>query len=169
VLLGYVAEPVAFVLFPASIGVGVLLLLYAVHLGRFGARLDADDGRRHVVLQLSTGLLAVVAVFWTANNYAHVEGVRFADEVRGDVTTLPAVRVYSEQRLHLEGPGVTEQRLAAADPEQPAPFRYAGLRLLERTGGRLFLLSDGWTIRQGVLFVVEDDDTVRLEFVRGAG
>lgn len=42
-----------------------------------------------------------------------------------------------------------------------------GLRLLEHTGDKLFLVSDGWTPEYGVVFVLRDDDrTVRLDFVR---
>jgi hypothetical protein len=72
--------------------------------------------------------------------------------------------VYSEQRLHLEGPGVTEADLGGGTGD--VRFRYAGLRFLEHTGGRYFLLSDRWTPASGAVVVLPDDDrTVRLDFV----
>ena len=164
-LLGWVARPLAFVLFPASIGVGVLLLLYAAQLHRLASPTQTGSQSGQVALQVFSALLAGVCLFWTAANYAHVEGVQLARAIASDITGLPGVRVYSERRLHLDGPGVQELPLTHAEGE--AAFRYAGLRLLEHTGDRYFLVSDGWTPRYGVLFVLPDDDAdVRLEFVR---
>jgi hypothetical protein len=46
-------------------------------------------------------------------------------------------------------------------------YRYRGLRLLEHTGGNLFLVPEGWTRTYGVVFVVEDDrPDLRFDFVR---
>lgn len=46
-------------------------------------------------------------------------------------------------------------------------MRYAGLRLLERTGTSYYLISDGWTRTYGVLSIVPDDDAgVRVDLVR---
>lgn len=163
-VLGFVWRSGAFVLFPASIGAGVLLLLYAAHLRQLGASRDEAAGRRHVALQACAALLAVVALFWTAANYAQVEGVRLAASISNDIASLPGVRIYSEERMHLDGPGVAERRLSDVDGE--VRYRYEGLRLLEHTGGRYFLISDGWTRRYGVLFVVPDDGSLRLELVR---
>lgn len=53
-----------------------------------------------------------------------------------------------------------------SDVDGEVRYRYEGLRLLEHTGGRYFLISDGWTRRYGVLFVVPDDGSLRLELVR---
>jgi hypothetical protein len=33
-------------------------------------------------------------------------------------------------------------------------------------GGRLLLLSDGWTPTEGVVFVIDDDEPIRIEFVQ---
>lgn len=164
-LLGWVARPLAFVLFPASIGVGVLLLLYAAQLRRLRSPTQAGSQSGQAALQVFAVLLAGVCLFWTAANYAQVEGVQLARAIASDITGLPGVRLYSERRLHLDGPGVQELPLPHAEGE--AAFRYEGLRLLEHTGDRYFLVSDGWTPTYGVLFVLPDDDAdVRLEFVR---
>jgi hypothetical protein len=46
-------------------------------------------------------------------------------------------------------------------------YRYRGLRLLEHTGDKYFLISDGWTPTYGVLFTLRDDDeSVRIDFIR---
>jgi hypothetical protein len=78
------------------------------------------------------------------------------------------VIAYSEHQLHLDGPGIIETQLSD-DPhtEGVVRYRYTGLRLLEHTGGKFFLVSDEWTTTYGVVFIIRDDDkTVRLDFVR---
>ena len=67
--------------------------------------------------------------------------------------------------MHLDGPGVVETELTPA--EGGLRYRYTGLRLLEHTGAKYFLVSDGWTPTYGVVFVLPaDDPTMRLDFVR---
>lgn len=162
-LMGYVWPALAFVLFPVSIGGGVLLWLYATYLRQTQcgfARWLA--GQRQFVI--FAGVLVLVCVFWTASNYAEVLGRQLADDFADDIAGLPGVAVYSDSRLHLDGPGVDEAQLS---DEGAVHYRYRGLRLLEHTGGRYFLVSDGWTPEYGVVFVLHDDDqSVRLEFVR---
>jgi hypothetical protein len=159
-LLGFVAPALAFVLFPASIGAGALLWVYAGRVRR------GDDGRSRFALAL-VGVLVLVCLFWTASNYAEVLGDRLADDFVDEVDRLPGVVVSSQQRLYLDGPGVDETQLPGPDEDGGLRYRYEGLRLLEHTGGRYFLVSDGWTPTYGVVFVLEDgDDTMRLDFVR---
>lgn len=164
-LTGFVWRETAFVLFPASIGTGVFLAQYAAHLRQDDAASDGASRRRNLAAYAFTGLLVSVCLFWTASNYAEVEGVRLARYHAERVGRLPGVVVYSEGRLHLEGPGVTETGLAG---DQGSPrYRYAGLRLLEHTGGKFFLISDGWTTTYGVVFMLRDDDeSIRLDLVR---
>ena len=45
-------------------------------------------------------------------------------------------------------------------------YRTTGLRLLGESGGRLFLLNDGWSRRSGSIVVLEDDKSVRWQFAR---
>jgi hypothetical protein len=80
----------------------------------------------------------------------------------------PEVVITSDSRLHLDGPGVTEIRLENdPDDEGAARFRYTGLRMIEHTGGKLFLVPDGWTRQYGVVFVLRDDDSrLRFDYVR---
>lgn len=153
-LAGTVWPATAFVLFPASIGVGVALLLYAHHLRR----------RRSVVTNVLGALLVAVCLFWTASNYAEVLGSELARQFVDGVGVLPRVSALSERPLHLEGPGVAEAELPGVEGD--LRYRTTGLRFLEHTGGRYFLVSDGWTPTYGVVFVIPDDDrSVRLDFV----
>jgi hypothetical protein len=178
-LLGFVWPATAFVLFPASIAAGVLLWAYACQVRRDRDRSNDDsrtddshsgggakEGPSRFAL-IFVGLLVLVCLFWTASNYAEVLGHRLADDFVHKVDHLPGVVVLSEQRLFLDGPGVDEDSLAGPDNDGALRYRYEGLRLLENTGGRYFLVSDGWTPTDGVVFVLkDDDDTIRLDFVR---
>jgi len=166
-LLGYVWPVPAFVLFPVSIGVGVLLLSYARTRPWDPADPRLGQGRRPWTLAF-VGVLVLVTLFWTASNYAEVMGRRLADDFAGNVRGLPGVSVHSERRIHLQGPGVREVVLPGN--EGRPVYRYEGLRLLEHAGGKYFLVSDGWTMQQGVVFILRDgDEGLRFDFVRDAG
>jgi hypothetical protein len=168
-LLGFVWPPTAFVLFPASIGAGTLLAVYAgrIRQDRRASEDDhSEDGQRRFALAFA-GLLVLVCLFWTASNYAELLGDRLADDFVDEVDSLAGVVVLSEQPLFLDGPGVDVNPLPGPGADGALQYRYEGLRLLEHTGGRYFLVSDGWTPTYGVVFVLDgDDDTIRLDFVR---
>jgi hypothetical protein len=175
VLLGLVDrfQAVAFVLLPAAIGVGVLLLLYAAHLGGLDMGTDDHAGRRVQVLQASGVVVALVCVFWTGSNYAEVDGHQLAADIdRAPQRILPGVVLSTDAPLHLEGPGVLTEEIAdeTATGEDAARYRYSGLRLLEYARGTYFLVSDGWSTALGVVFVVpEDHPGLSVQFLRVEG
>jgi hypothetical protein len=48
-------------------------------------------------------------------------------------------------------------------------FRYTGLRLIVRSGGKYFLVPAGWSSQNGAsAFVIPDGDDFRLEFQPGS-
>jgi hypothetical protein len=51
-------------------------------------------------------------------------------------------------------------------PEAIRRCRTTGLRFLTRSGGRMFLLHDGWTPQRGTAIVLTDDEQVRWQFSR---
>ena len=167
VLLGLIgpARSLAYVLAPVSIGVGVLLLLYAAHLGGVDMGADPHAPRRLQVLQATGVVVALVCLFWTGSNYAFTDGASLADDIDADpAAVLPGVVLSSDEPLHLEGPGVSVEELPGATSTR---YRYSGLRLLEYARGTYFLVSDGWSSDLGVVFVVpEDSPTLRLQFLR---
>ena len=70
--------------------------------------------------------------------------------------------VYTPQRLELEGDGVVERPLRGDDLAYR--YRYSGLRLLIRSGGKYFLLPDSWTRGSGAAIVLADSPDYRFEF-----
>jgi hypothetical protein len=163
-LAGFVWAATAFIAFPLCLVAGLLLVLYAFHLRQMLPGAMALPAGREALLRAFTAIIVGIGLFWAATNYATVEGTELAESFLADVMKLPGVVVYSPERLHINAPGVNEERLA---PEQSRyRYRYLGLRLLEHTGGRYFLISEGWSPRYGVVVMLADDDPVRLEFVR---
>jgi hypothetical protein len=171
----------AFVLWPASIGVAAVGIWYVLlALARLAVP-DPLEGPDHgagpprageggalpsarSVASYFLGVVAAIALFWTASNYAIAVGNDLADGYRP--TMNPAVVVYSEQALGLDRDGVVEERVAGIAPadEQRYRFRYSGMRLLEHTGGTYFLVPESWRPGQGtVIMLADDDDRVRFE------
>lgn len=66
------------------------------------------------VLRGSVTLLVVVGLFWTATNFATVEGTELARAFPGQVATLPSVEVDSAQPLDIVAPGVEVSCLGKA-------------------------------------------------------
>jgi len=150
---------------PLSFGAGVLLSLYASHLRRLpGGWSEQPDWRRGAVIGF-TFLVVAVSLFWAATSYADVLGRRLARELPAQLDGLTRVVVYSAERLHISAPGAAEEPLDGAASRYR--FRYTGLRLLDRVGGKYFLVSEGWTRVHGVVVALPDNDTtIRVEFVR---
>lgn len=150
---------------PLSFGAGVLLSLYAAHLRRLpGGWSSQPDWRRLAVIGF-TSLVVAVSLFWGATNYADVLGRQLARELPAQLGDLARVVVYSPERLHISAPGAAEEPLDGTASRYR--FRYTGLRLLDRVGGKYFLVSEGWTRLYGVVVALPDNDTtIRIEFVR---
>lgn len=157
-------QPTAYVVWPFSIGTGVLLVLYGAHLRGMLPGADALAPGRQPLLRGFTAIIVGVTLFWGVSRYATVLGDSLADDFTHHVAGLTQVAAYSSQRLHLTAPGVRETELTG--DKSAYRYRYTGLRLLEHTGGHYFLISDGWSQRYGVVIVLADSDPVRLEFVR---
>jgi hypothetical protein len=146
--------PTHYLFAPVSPGLGAALLAYAVYL------------RRGWLSPLAVGLVAalvVLSTFWTASKYADALGRGRAKKLERSLSTRPSVVVYAKQRLHLDR--AKETRLGRHDSAYA--FRYDGLRLLVRSGGKYFLVPDDWSRENGVAILLPDTDELRLEFSPG--
>jgi hypothetical protein len=162
---------VGYVLFPLSLAGGVLLTWYGIWL-RAQAKVRRTGGSSSklpdwhgALTKTLIALFVTLSLFWAVSNYATLVGERLGRGLSADLPQLAQVVVYSPERLGIAAPGVREAALSGSAAAYR--FRYTGLRLLEHTGGKYFLVSDGWTPRFGVVVVLAETDPVRLEFVHG--
>jgi len=153
-----------------SFGAGIILLTYGVYFGGrvrgrgFFQQADRTDLDPLLVTSLALiGVVVFLSVFWATNDLAQALGRGQARTLERSLAGQPGATVYSERRLHL--PGVPEVALSGGGYR----FRYTGLRLLVRSAGRYFLIPDGWSRASGVVVVLRDDESMRVEFTRGRG
>jgi hypothetical protein len=162
--LGIVLVPVAGrfgdVTLPFWFSLAVLGPVYGVVL----RRLVTGDRRRtsRVVIALLAALVTVL-LFWQTERLASLGGEALAEQIKDNLgDRLTRVELYSAKDLHIAGPGVTETRLGGE--ESAYLYQYSGLFLLQRSGDKYFLLTDGWDREQGKLVVLPDSQAIRVEF-----
>jgi hypothetical protein len=105
-----------------------------------------------------------------------VVGRGYTLQLARSVPALPRATAFSATPLGIQAPAVREERLRVGPGTSPgaspgaskdAPrYRTTGLRLLVRSGGRMFFLHDGWTPWRGTVIVLPDNDQVRWQFSR---
>lgn len=163
-LLGYIGLAWTFIAGPLIAAGGLLLIAYGFRLRSTLPGVVAVSSTTEAVFRGATALLVAVGVFYSAHNYAIVEGTSLAADYERVVATLPGVEVDSAEPLDLTAPGVVA--LCTSDGEDTR-YRYTGLRLLDRTGENYWLVSDGWTREYGaVMALPTDGDGTRFTFVR---
>ncbi|PSL57037.1 hypothetical protein B0I31_10214 [Saccharothrix carnea] len=134
--------------------------------------LYADVLRRHVghsrVMAPSLRVLALLAlgltVFWDTERIATAVGEGQANNIAADPDQLVAVTVHSAKRLATNLPGVVETPVTS--PGAHAKFRYDGLRLVQRSGNRYFLVGTGWDPAHRRVMLLKETDDLHLEFSR---
>ncbi len=155
----------------ASPGIGIAVLAYGLHLleraaaaQRGAARTPSAGPNVRATALTLVALLVVLSGFWTASRYADALGRGRAERLAATLQIRPQVTVFAPKRLALAAGGVVERRLAGGGAYG---YSYSGLRLLVRSGGKYFLLPDGWTRARGSAIVLADSPDYRFEF--GAG
>lgn len=111
-------------------------------------------------------VLVTLLLFWGTSDYAQALGRGAALDYQLRSAGLPTAVVYSKERLAITAPNVQEE---SAGTEAAPLFRYKGLRLLVVSGGRIFLLNDGWTLAHGKVVVLPDNGSVRVEYGNASG
>jgi hypothetical protein len=105
--------------------------------------------------------LVTLLLFWGTADYAQAQGRGLAVSYEQRSGLLPTAAVYSKERLGISAPNVTESAIGSAGQQL---YKYSGLRLLVVSGGRIFLLHDGWTLRSGKVVVLPDRPDIRVEY-----
>jgi hypothetical protein len=152
---------------PLVLAVGAAVAAY----GAWIVRATSPAGRpvppwQRALRALLTSAVITLALFWQMSNYAGVVARGHVDDLVDSVADMPRVWAYSPTPLGIQAPGVREAVMGdePAAEDDDARYRTSGLRLLTRSGGRLFLLHDGWTPETGTVVLLPDDGTIRWQF-----
>jgi hypothetical protein len=151
---------------PLSLGFGVLLLVYAVHLRRLvaekGPSTSNSRGWAAVVEWAVVFVLVGLSLFWAATDYSAAVGRSRAMDFVAGLASYPNVVIYSERSLSLDAPGVREMR--CQDAQAAYRFRYEGLKLVLESGDQYLFLPAQWTLADGVAILLPRTSSLRLEF-----
>lgn len=144
---------------PVSITLAVLCASYGRTLRK---RVDGADPWSTTGKVLVIALLTF-AVFWDVERIARTIGEGYGALIAANPQRLTAVTVYSAKSLWIDAPGVVETR--RSDPGSEFSYRYEGLRLLEQSGDRYFLINEQWDEQHGRVIMLRETDSIRLEFM----
>jgi hypothetical protein len=159
VLLLFV-PPVRLFTIPASLTLALLCALYGNRLWR---HLNGHDRLSSPIRTLVLVAL-ILTVFWDTERIALAVGEAYAAQIESNPKQLVAVTVYSPKNLDITVPGVTPTRMNSRDSAYL--YRYDGLRLLQFSDGRYFLISQSWDTAHRRVIVIPASDEVRVEFSR---
>lgn len=152
---------------PLVLAVAIPAVPYLSVLVRRAAGTPDDTGTvQRVLTVLATSGLVTMMLFWWTASFATLVGDHLAVTVARDLARQPPVVVYSAKALGLDATsGVRVATFPGKDVRYP--FRYDGLRFLQRSGGRWFLLPDTYDLNRPTVVLVADRDDIRITF--GAG
>ncbi len=159
-VLVLVAGEFGYITLPTWVALAILGPAYGAVLRR---RVTGDrrPSPRGVVAILAT--LLIVTLFWQTERLARLGGEAEAQDIKDRMSEkLETVTVFSAKNLHIAAPGVTTTDFG--DSDAAYRFRYDGFYLLQRSGNKYFLVTDGWNDGKGRLIVAPDNDSIRLEF-----
>jgi hypothetical protein len=155
---------------PLAIAGGTAVAAYGSYLMSLSSerRGPAPSTSERAMRAVLVGGVITLALFWELSSYATVVGRGYAHRIAQTVGSLPRVTVTSPDPLGVEAPGVTEEAVTipAGIGTPTIRYRTTGLRLLVSSGGRVFLLSEGWRPGNGVVVVLPDDSTLHWAFSR---
>lgn len=165
-LIMAIREPARTAFFiPYLMALGVLIGAWCISLRRLmraatSPPLTTEQRAVEMTLVLS---IVTLLLFWGTADYAQALGRRLAVNFEHAVRAMPRAEVYSPKPLGIGADAIKEVKVGTEDA---ALYRYDGLRLLVLSGGRFFFLHDGWTVQDGTVIVLPDDNSVRIEFKR---
>jgi hypothetical protein len=155
------------VVFPLLLAAGTAFGAYGRRLIRLGGGPEAAGSSvphwQSLLQNLLVGVVIALAVFWAVGAYAGIVGRGIGQEIEQTVGALPRATAMSETPLGIDAPNVATKAITVGTQTL---YRTTGLRLLGESGGRLFLLNDGWSRRSGSIIVLQENNSVRWQFGR---
>lgn len=154
-------SPLCITLTIVVIGYSVFLLRRFVAPPALAGGAAGELSALRFVGSILTVLLLLLSLFWNVARYAEIKGIDLALLVEERLETFPDAVVYSSRRLHLPAPA--EETELSQDEASAYRFRYSGLKVLFRSGGRVFLRPSDPTVSRANILLAETAD-LRFEF-----
>jgi hypothetical protein len=158
-----------------GLGVGAALIVYALaHWRRFQTTTSSLTA-----LSFVAAGVVIISLFWATAEYADDRGLQTARRLARNIDASPQAMVYSKVDLGIDplGPGSGATRNCQAiqltqKRKSAYRYRYLGFRLLAHSAGKYFVTpthgrGDPWDPADSAVFVLPDDNTIRVEFLRG--
>ena len=114
-------------------------------------RLVSSAQRRAAWPTSFVGAIVVLGCFWMLEEYASSVGHDKARQFEASVGRMARAAVVSPDPLGIRADSVTEERVEIAGSSY---FGTSGLRLMGRSGGKVLLLPEEWSLRTGSVVVV---------------
>ncbi|WP_127154247.1 hypothetical protein [Streptomyces lydicus] len=150
---------------PLSLATGAIISCYA---GRLWTRTRSPSQSRQDKHQFSWTASAsmaaagvvVVLIFWTMGVLASIQGRSAAEDFIAGLEDQPSVTVFSEKDLQLNAAGVRVAHYSSGYYR----FRYQGLKPYTYSSGKLFLLAPTWRYDSPRVFVLKEQEGMRIEY-----
>lgn len=155
-----------------ALGIGVGAVLVADALGhRPQAHPNALAGVRFLAVAL-----VLLSAFWAMSEYADSRGLTLARRLAADVSVSPEATIFSNRDLDINPKRYYQgcsDLVVSKLPRGAYRYRYGGLTLLLRSGGKYFLTptpaSDTpWRAEDDAVLIIPDDQNIRVELQRGS-
>ncbi|MFD5093048.1 hypothetical protein ACFWMR_20775 [Amycolatopsis thailandensis] len=147
----------AAILLPLAVFAGAAILGYSAHL----SRQSMNQKSVHHLHTLTVIILCCMGLMLAVEKYAEHVGRNIAVDDARALLQRPEIRLHSKNDIDIVGTGVSLSHNPS--PEQKFHYRYDGLRLLLQGNNHLFLVSKHWERGKSKVFIVKNDDTVRID------
>lgn len=155
------------VLLPLLLIAAASLLGYVTHLRSRYPDALASNGLRQAVPEsrtypsLTLLALGLVAAIWAVSLYGDQVGTGAATDMVDHLSEQRGITIYSIERIALTGPGVVSAEIT--QPGAKYHYQYTGLRLLLHSPEGYLLLPAGWRHGEDRIFLLRDDDSIRVD------
>lgn len=152
----------AFLMPPLLLGSGAALTAYSLSMLRILRYAGKPASIWTRWAQVAVAALVVVSLFWATTLFAGALGRGHSMQLARNITGMPSVTVFSKNSMALAG-AVERIVVPLDDAHAEYHYKYTGLHLLTRSGGKYFLLPEAWEPGTGPTIVLHEAPGYRIE------
>lgn len=158
-----------------GLGIGAVLIVYALAHWR-----GVQTGTASLTAMSFVAVAVVIlSLFWATAEYADTRGLQTARRLARNIGVSPQAIVSSKVNLGIDPKGQgsgafgeCEAIQVTQSPKSTYRYRYSGFTLLAHSGGKYFVTptpkSGPWDPDVYGVYVLPDDDTIRMQLLRGS-